>query len=87
LKRKDLATFLLEQLPWVQRRALDQDAPERLSVPSGSQIRLVYEPAVHPCWPRAIQELFGLGRNAARRNADACASSCTCSRRTVVRSK
>jgi len=60
LKRKDLAAFLLEQLPWDQRRALDQDAPERLAVPSGNQIRLEYEPGRPPVLAARIQELFGL---------------------------
>jgi ATP-dependent helicase HrpB len=60
LKRKDLATFLADQLPWDQRRALDEAAPERLAVPSGSQIRLAYEPGRAPVLAARIQELFGL---------------------------
>jgi len=60
LKRKDLATFLSERLPWDQRRALDEAAPERLSVPSGNQIRLAYEPGRAPVLAARIQELFGL---------------------------
>ncbi len=60
LKKKDLATFLSERLPWDQRRALDEAAPERLSVPSGSQIRLAYEPGRPPVLAARIQELFGL---------------------------
>ena len=60
LKKKDLATFLSERLPWDPRRALDEAAPERLSVPSGSQIRLAYEPGRPPVLAARIQELFGL---------------------------
>jgi ATP-dependent helicase HrpB len=60
LRRKDLAQFLRDQLPFDQRRALEQDAPERLSVPSGSQIRLAYEPGRPPVLAARIQELFGL---------------------------
>lgn len=60
LKKKDLATFLAERLPWDKRRALDEAAPERLSVPSGSQIRLAYEPGRAPVLAARIQELFGL---------------------------
>jgi len=60
LKRKDLATFLLERLPWDQRRALEEHAPERLAVPSGNSIRLTYEPGRPPVLAARIQELFGL---------------------------
>ncbi|MCY2960545.1 MAG: ATP-dependent helicase HrpB [Planctomycetota bacterium] len=60
LKKKDLATFLSERLPWDQRRALDEAAPERLLVPSGNQIRLAYEPGRPPVLAARIQELFGL---------------------------
>ncbi len=62
LKRKDLATFLLERLPWDQRRALDEHAPERLAVPSGNSIRLTYEPGRPPVLAARIQELFGLAQ-------------------------
>lgn len=62
LKRKDLATFLLERLPWDQRRALDEHAPERLAVPSGNNIRLAYEPGRPPVLAARIQELFGLAQ-------------------------
>lgn len=60
LKKKDLATFLLERLPWDQLRALDEAAPERLAVPSGNHIRLAYEPGRPPVLAARIQELFGL---------------------------
>lgn len=60
LKKKDLATFLADRLPWDQRRALDEAAPERMSVPSGSQIRLAYEAGRAPVLAARIQELFGL---------------------------
>ncbi|MBL8861232.1 MAG: ATP-dependent helicase HrpB [Planctomycetes bacterium] len=60
LKRKDLATFLAERLAWEQRRALESDAPERLEVPSGSHVRLAYEPGRPPVLAVRIQELFGL---------------------------
>jgi ATP-dependent helicase HrpB len=60
LRRRDLVAFLSERLTWEQRRALDQDAPEKLQVPSGSWIRLVYEPCRPPVLAARIQELFGL---------------------------
>ncbi len=43
-----------------QRHTLDREAPERLRVPSGSQIRIAYEPGRAPVLAARIQELFGL---------------------------
>ncbi len=43
-----------------QRQALERHAPERLPVPSGSAIRLFYEPGRPPILAARIQELFGL---------------------------
>jgi ATP-dependent helicase HrpB len=60
LKRGDLAAFLRGRLTWEQQQALDRDAPERLPVPSGSQIRLTYEEGRPPILAARIQELFGL---------------------------
>jgi ATP-dependent helicase HrpB len=45
---------------WDQLRAIDQQAPERIEVPSGNQIRLQYEPGRPPILAVRIQELFGL---------------------------
>jgi ATP-dependent helicase HrpB len=39
---------------------IEREAPERLEVPSGSEIRLVYEPGKAPVLAARIQELFGL---------------------------
>jgi ATP-dependent helicase HrpB len=60
LKRRDLAAFLRTKLTFAQQRALDQDAPELLAVPSGSRIKLRYEPGRPPVLAARIQELFGL---------------------------
>ena len=38
---------------------LDREAPERVAVPSGSRIALVYEPGRAPQLPVRIQEMFG----------------------------
>jgi ATP-dependent helicase HrpB len=65
LKRKDLGAFLHAQLPWNQQRALDEHAPERLEVPSGSHVRLQYEPGKAPVLAARIQELFGLAETPA----------------------
>lgn len=43
-----------------QTQALEREAPERLPVPSGSHIRLAYEPGRPPVLAARIQELFGL---------------------------
>jgi ATP-dependent helicase HrpB len=60
----------LRRLPWLdilrglltptQLSALDREAPERLPVPSGSQIRLQYAEGQPPVLAARIQELFGL---------------------------
>ena len=60
LKKKDLAGFLRSKLDPKQASALDREAPERLQVPSGSWIRLQYEPGRPPVLAAHIQELFGL---------------------------
>ena len=60
LKKRDLAAFLRSKLSFEQQRALEREAPEALAVPSGSRIRLVYEPGRPPVLAARIQELFGL---------------------------
>ena len=60
----------LRRLPWRdmlegtldhrQRQALQRGAPSHLEVPSGSKIRLRYEPGQPPVLAVRIQELFGL---------------------------
>jgi ATP-dependent helicase HrpB len=60
----------LRQAPWldamqarlthVQRQAVERDAPERLTVPSGSRIALRYEEGRPPVLAVRIQEVFGL---------------------------
>jgi len=60
LKRRDLAGFLRSKLTFAQQQALDREAPERLQVPSGSFVRLAYEPGRPPVLAARIQELFGL---------------------------
>jgi ATP-dependent helicase HrpB len=60
----------LRKLPWIelmrgkltheQLAALDREAPERIQVPSGSRIKIDYEPGRAPVLAARIQELFGL---------------------------
>ena len=47
-------------LSYEQLEAVRREAPERLEVPSGSHIRLAYEPGKPPVLAARIQELFGL---------------------------
>ncbi|MGE3167191.1 MAG: ATP-dependent helicase HrpB [Planctomycetota bacterium] len=60
VRRAPWLEFLLGALRHDQRQALDRDAPERLRVPSGSQVRIQYEPGQAPVLAVRIQELFGL---------------------------
>lgn len=60
LKKRDLGAFLRSKLPFAQQQALDREAPEKLQAPSGSLIRLTYEPGRPPILAARIQELFGL---------------------------
>lgn len=48
------------QLSYQQQQLLERGAPDRLEVPSGSQIRIEYEEGRPPILAARIQELFGL---------------------------
>jgi len=60
LQKAPLLDFLRGALTRPQLASLDREAPERLAVPSGSKIRLTYEPGRPPVLAARIQELFGL---------------------------
>jgi ATP-dependent helicase HrpB len=60
LKRAPLLDVLQGALSYSQLDTLRREAPERLEVPSGSQIRIVYEPGKPPVLAARIQEMFGL---------------------------
>ena len=60
LRRAPWLDLLKDRLTYAQRQAVDREAPERLTVPSGSQIALTYEPGRPPVLPVRIQEVFGL---------------------------
>lgn len=60
LRRAPLLERLRGALTRPQLAALDREAPERLAVPSGSRIQLVYEAGKPPVLAARIQELFGL---------------------------
>ncbi|AFZ68623.1 ATP-dependent helicase HrpB [Deinococcus peraridilitoris] len=59
--RIDLKALLGALLPWPESARLDELAPARLTVPSGSAIRLQYAPSgASPVLAVKLQELFGL---------------------------
>jgi ATP-dependent helicase HrpB len=60
LRRAPLLDVLQGALSWEQLEAVRREAPERLAVPSGSQIRIAYEPGQPPVLAARIQEMFGL---------------------------
>jgi len=60
LKARSLSQIILGRLSYEQRSALDKEAPEKLLVPSGSQIQLIYEMDKPPVLAARIQELFGM---------------------------
>jgi ATP-dependent helicase HrpB len=60
LRRAPLLDVLQGALSWEQLEAVRREAPERLEVPSGSQIRIAYEPGQPPVLAARIQEMFGL---------------------------
>ncbi len=61
LKRLDLQEILHHSLPYEQQTMLDQLAPKRIEVPSGSSLKLEYrENGEPPLLKVRIQELFGL---------------------------
>lgn len=59
LRRAPVVDVLRGSLSFEQLQALDRDAPEKLEVPSGSHIRLDYEPGRPPVLAVRIQEMFG----------------------------
>lgn len=61
VRKANLARAVADSLSWAQRSALDEHAPERMRVPSGSRIRLRYSRSGEPPVLAArIQQLFGM---------------------------
>jgi len=60
LRRAPVLESLRGMVTPAQLAALEREAPERLAVPSGSRIRLLYESGRPPVLAARIQELFGL---------------------------
>jgi ATP-dependent helicase HrpB len=59
LARIDVATGLRRLLPWSVAGRLDEVAPERLPVPSGSRVRVDYTDPAAPVLAVKVQEAFG----------------------------
>ena len=59
VEQLDLASILLEQLPFDRRRALDRLAPTHVVVPSGSRVPVDYSDASAPVLAVRLQEMFG----------------------------
>jgi ATP-dependent helicase HrpB len=62
LERLDAGEALRRLLPWPQAARLDELAPERLTVPSGSRIRVDYRDPAAPVLAVRVQEVFGWQR-------------------------
>ncbi|WP_432822752.1 ATP-dependent helicase C-terminal domain-containing protein, partial [Trichloromonas sp.] len=60
LRKLDLCSALQNLLGWQRQQELARLAPERLEVPSGSNIRLDYQAEDGPVLACKLQELFGL---------------------------
>ena len=60
LRAAGAIALLRPRLTHDQLRRLDQHAPERIAVPSGSQVRLAYDGVRAPVLAVRIQEVFGL---------------------------
>jgi ATP-dependent helicase HrpB len=59
LRRIDVHTALRRLLPWPAANRLDELAPQRLPVPSGSRVRVTYDGAEPPVAAVKLQETFG----------------------------
>ncbi len=59
LRRVDLVQALRSMLPWQVAGSLDEAVPERVGVPSGSQVRVDYSEPAEPVLAVRLQELFG----------------------------
>jgi ATP-dependent helicase HrpB len=60
LRRAPWLQWIKSLLTPAQLQAVEREAPERLSVPSGSRVAISYKAGKRPVLPVRIQELFGL---------------------------
>jgi len=59
-QKLDIHKLLLNQLSWEQQQLIDKLAPEKIKVPSGSNIRIDYSDPFTPILAVRLQEVFGL---------------------------
>lgn len=59
VQKIDLRQTLLALLSWQKQQELDRLFPTHLQVPSGSRIRLLYQPGEPPVLAVRLQEMFG----------------------------
>ncbi|OIQ00510.1 MAG: ATP-dependent helicase HrpB [Zetaproteobacteria bacterium CG2_30_46_52] len=59
-QKLDIYQLLLNQLSWEQQQLLNQLAPEKISVPSGSSVSIDYSDPIQPVLAVRLQEVFGL---------------------------
>ncbi|WP_277212398.1 ATP-dependent helicase HrpB [Isoptericola croceus] len=59
LRRLDTTTALRRLLPWPEASRLDVLAPERVTVPTGSALRVDYSDPARPVLAVRVQEVFG----------------------------
>ncbi len=60
-RRIDISKAYLSSLPWEMQQELERLAPARLEVPSGSKIKIEYQPSgASPVLAVRLQEMFGL---------------------------
>ena len=59
LKKIDLYPILFSLLSWQEQQKFDRLVPTHFQVPSGSKIRLLYQPGEPPILPVRLQEMFG----------------------------
>ncbi len=59
-QKLDMFKLLLNQLSWEQQQLIDKLAPEKITVPSGSNIQIDYTDPLTPILAVRLQEVFGL---------------------------
>jgi ATP-dependent helicase HrpB len=60
LRKADWIGAIQSRMTYVQRQAVEREAPERIAVPSGSHLAVKYETGRLPVLAVRIQEVFGL---------------------------
>lgn len=63
LQKIDLTVALKSLVPWTIIGRLDEVAPEQITVPSGSQLRVDYSEPTAPALSVRVQEVFGWDRS------------------------